>query len=119
MGNEAVRHVTLHRIDPTPVDTIVRDPDLQVVPGHILEERVAGSLGDGQDTARLVQSRSKTVVIIGCTDEAKARIVGIIARVDNPVEIMNRDHQRSVESSRRHVEWRVEDIEVLPAEKRA
>src|SRR5262249_20304677 len=46
------------------------------------------------------------IVVICCTDKAKARIVGIIARVDHPVEIMNRDHQRSVESSQCRVEWR-------------
>jgi hypothetical protein len=43
----------------------------------------------------------------------------IVARVDEPVEIVKRHDERTMEPPRHHVKWCVEDIEGLLAEKRA
>ena len=87
------------------------------MPGGIFENSVPSGARYRQDTARLVHHRFETEAIIRPTDETKERIVGVVARVNNPVEIVDGGDQRSAESPRCHIEWRVEDIEGLPAEK--
>jgi len=119
VGKRAVRHILLERRHPLPVDAVVRYVDLRRVPGGILEDGVPGGVGDGQDAAGLVQRNGQTIAIKRRAEQAKAGIIGIVARVDDPVEIMDRDDQWTVEPVRDDIEGGVEDIKALQTEKRA
>jgi hypothetical protein len=75
------------------VDAVVDDADLRLVPGRMLEDRVPSGIRDGDDAARLVHGRGQPGAIVDGASPAHERIMGVVCRVDDPVDVVNRDDQ--------------------------
>jgi hypothetical protein len=116
MPETAPGNVRGERHNPLGVDAVVRHARLPRVPGGILVDRVPGSMRHRQEATRLLHGPPETRPIVGAFDQAPDRIGRIIARIDEPVEIVHGDHQRLAQPVRDHLKGGMEEVKPVWAE---